>query len=46
MDLPWLTLAGVPLNMDRQGIDICLAALQKAISAPSGNGADFGEHPR
>ena len=28
------TLAGVPLDMDRQGIDICFSGTQKAISAP------------
>ena len=30
------TLAGVPLNVDRQGIDICFSGTQKAISAPPG----------
>jgi len=30
------TLAGVPLDVDRQGIDICFSGAQKAISAPPG----------
>jgi alanine-glyoxylate transaminase / serine-glyoxylate transaminase / serine-pyruvate transaminase len=30
------TLAGVPLNVDRQDIDICFSCSQKAISAPPG----------
>jgi alanine-glyoxylate transaminase/serine-glyoxylate transaminase/serine-pyruvate transaminase len=30
------TVAGVPLDVDRQGIDICFSATQKAISAPPG----------
>jgi alanine-glyoxylate transaminase/serine-glyoxylate transaminase/serine-pyruvate transaminase len=30
------TLAGVPLNVDAQGIDICFSGSQKAISAPPG----------
>src|SRR6202158_2318432 len=30
------TLAGVPLDVDRQGIDICFSGTQKAISAPPG----------
>src|ERR1700685_2229842 len=30
------TLAGVPLNVDKQGIDICFSGSQKAISAPPG----------
>ncbi len=30
------TLAGVPLDVDRQGIDICFSGSQKAISAPPG----------
>ena len=30
------TLAGVPLNVDRQRIDICFSGTQKAISAPPG----------
>jgi alanine-glyoxylate transaminase/serine-glyoxylate transaminase/serine-pyruvate transaminase len=30
------TLAGVPLNVDRQGIDICFSGTQKAMSAPPG----------
>ncbi len=30
------TLAGVPLNVDQQGIDICFSGSQKAISAPPG----------
>jgi alanine-glyoxylate transaminase/serine-glyoxylate transaminase/serine-pyruvate transaminase len=30
------TLAGVPLNVDRQGVDICFSGTQKAISAPPG----------
>jgi alanine-glyoxylate transaminase/serine-glyoxylate transaminase/serine-pyruvate transaminase len=30
------TLAGVPLNVDEQGIDICFSGSQKAISAPPG----------
>ena len=30
------TLAGVPLNVDRQGIDICFSGSQKAMSAPPG----------
>jgi len=30
------TLAGVPLAVDRQGIDICFSGAQKAISAPPG----------
>lgn len=30
------TLGGVPLNVDRQGIDICFSGSQKAISAPPG----------
>jgi alanine-glyoxylate transaminase / serine-glyoxylate transaminase / serine-pyruvate transaminase len=30
------TLAGMPLNVDRQGIDICFSGAQKAISAPPG----------
>src|SRR6202522_1974595 len=30
------TLAGVPLNVDRQRIDICFSGSQKAISAPPG----------
>ncbi len=30
------TLAGVPLNVAKQGIDICFSGSQKAISAPPG----------
>jgi alanine-glyoxylate transaminase/serine-glyoxylate transaminase/serine-pyruvate transaminase len=30
------TLAGVPLDVDRQGVDICFSGTQKAISAPPG----------
>jgi alanine-glyoxylate transaminase / serine-glyoxylate transaminase / serine-pyruvate transaminase len=30
------TLAGVPLDVDEQGIDICFSGSQKAISAPPG----------
>jgi alanine-glyoxylate transaminase/serine-glyoxylate transaminase/serine-pyruvate transaminase len=30
------TLAGVPLDVDRQGIDICFSGTQKAMSAPPG----------
>jgi alanine-glyoxylate transaminase/serine-glyoxylate transaminase/serine-pyruvate transaminase len=30
------TLAGVPLDVDRLGIDICFSGTQKAISAPPG----------
>jgi len=30
------TLVGVPLNIDRQGIDLCFSATQKAISGPPG----------
>jgi alanine-glyoxylate transaminase / serine-glyoxylate transaminase / serine-pyruvate transaminase len=30
------TLAGVPLDADRQGIDVCFSGSQKAISAPPG----------
>jgi len=30
------TLAGVPMDVDRQGIDICFSGTQKAISAPPG----------
>jgi alanine-glyoxylate transaminase/serine-glyoxylate transaminase/serine-pyruvate transaminase len=30
------TLAGVPLNVDRQRVDICFSGTQKAISAPPG----------
>ncbi|HEY2459823.1 MAG TPA: alanine--glyoxylate aminotransferase family protein [Candidatus Acidoferrum sp.] len=30
------SLAGVPLNVDRQKIDICFSGTQKAISAPPG----------
>lgn len=30
------TLAGVPLDVDRQGIDVCFSGTQKAISAPPG----------
>ena len=30
------TLAGVPLNIERQRIDICFSGTQKAISAPPG----------
>ncbi len=30
------TLAGVPLDVDRQRIDICFSGTQKAISAPPG----------
>jgi alanine-glyoxylate transaminase / serine-glyoxylate transaminase / serine-pyruvate transaminase len=30
------TLVGVPLNVDRQGIDICFSGSQKAMSAPPG----------
>ena len=30
------TLAGVPLNVDEQRIDICFSGSQKAISAPPG----------
>ena len=30
------TLAGVPLNIDKQRIDICFSGTQKAISAPPG----------
>jgi alanine-glyoxylate transaminase/serine-glyoxylate transaminase/serine-pyruvate transaminase len=30
------TLAGVPLDVDRQSIDICFSGTQKAISAPPG----------
>ena len=30
------TLAGVPLHVDEQGIDICFSGSQKAISAPPG----------
>ena len=30
------TLAGVPLNVDKQGIDICFSGSQKALSAPPG----------
>src|SRR2546425_8074960 len=30
------TLAGIPLNIDRQRIDICFSGTQKAISAPPG----------
>ena len=30
------TLAGIPLDVARQGIDICLSGAQKAISAPPG----------
>jgi alanine-glyoxylate transaminase/serine-glyoxylate transaminase/serine-pyruvate transaminase len=30
------TLSGAPLDIDRQGIDICFSGTQKAISAPPG----------
>ena len=30
------TLCGTPLNVDRQGIDLCFSGTQKAISAPPG----------
>jgi alanine-glyoxylate transaminase/serine-glyoxylate transaminase/serine-pyruvate transaminase len=30
------TLAGVPLDVERQGIDICFSGAQKALSAPPG----------
>jgi alanine-glyoxylate transaminase/serine-glyoxylate transaminase/serine-pyruvate transaminase len=30
------TLGGVPMDVDRQGIDICFSGTQKAISAPPG----------
>jgi alanine-glyoxylate transaminase/serine-glyoxylate transaminase/serine-pyruvate transaminase len=30
------TLAGVPLDVDRQGIDVCFSGTQKALSAPPG----------
>lgn len=30
------TLAGVPLEIDRQGVDICFSGAQKAMSAPPG----------
>ena len=30
------TLAGVPMDVDRQGVDICFSGTQKAISAPPG----------
>jgi alanine-glyoxylate transaminase/serine-glyoxylate transaminase/serine-pyruvate transaminase len=30
------TLAGIPLNIDRQRIDICFSGSQKALSAPPG----------
>lgn len=30
------TLAGIPLNVDRQRVDICFSGTQKAISAPPG----------
>ena len=30
------TLVGVPLDVDRQGIDLCFSGTQKAISAPPG----------
>jgi alanine-glyoxylate transaminase/serine-glyoxylate transaminase/serine-pyruvate transaminase len=30
------TLAGIPLNVDKQRIDICFSGTQKAISAPPG----------
>src|SRR5215469_4782241 len=30
------TLAGVPLNIDRQRVDVCFSGTQKAISAPPG----------
>jgi alanine-glyoxylate transaminase / serine-glyoxylate transaminase / serine-pyruvate transaminase len=30
------TLAGVPLNVDKQKIDVCFSGTQKAISAPPG----------
>jgi alanine-glyoxylate transaminase / serine-glyoxylate transaminase / serine-pyruvate transaminase len=30
------SLAGVPLHVDRQGVDICFSGTQKAISAPPG----------
>jgi alanine-glyoxylate transaminase/serine-glyoxylate transaminase/serine-pyruvate transaminase len=30
------SLAGIPLNVDREGIDICFSGTQKAISAPPG----------
>lgn len=30
------TLGGVPLNVDKQGIDICFSGTQKALSAPPG----------
>lgn len=30
------SLVGVPLDVDRQGIDLCFAGTQKAISAPPG----------
>ena len=30
------TLAGVPLDVDRQRIDLCFSGSQKAISAPPG----------
>lgn len=30
------TLAGIPVNVDKQGIDICFSGSQKAISAPPG----------
>jgi alanine-glyoxylate transaminase / serine-glyoxylate transaminase / serine-pyruvate transaminase len=30
------TLGGVPLDIDRQGIDICFSGSQKALSAPPG----------
>ena len=30
------TLAGIPLDVDREGIDICFSGSQKAISAPPG----------
>jgi alanine-glyoxylate transaminase/serine-glyoxylate transaminase/serine-pyruvate transaminase len=30
------TLAGIPLDVERQGIDICFSGAQKALSAPPG----------
>jgi alanine-glyoxylate transaminase/serine-glyoxylate transaminase/serine-pyruvate transaminase len=30
------TLAGAPLDVDRQGIDVCFSGTQKALSAPPG----------
>src|SRR5579862_6184354 len=30
------TLAGIPLDVERQGIDICFSGTQKALSAPPG----------